>query len=81
MVIGDLKFFTPVEVRDENLFEASAAIGNVCDSGIKDPRDTGELVDNLVDKFVSDPAKISHSAGIRLTYPLFVLVNIDQAQL
>ena len=81
MVIGDLKFFTAVEMRHENLFEASAAIRNVCDSRIKDPRDAGELVDNLVNEFVSDSAKISHSPGIALPDPLLVLVNVEQAQL
>src|ERR1041384_528621 len=81
MVVGDLKFFAAVQMRDKNFLETAAAVGHVGDSGVEDSRHAGELVDDLVDELVRDTAIIPDPAGVTLTDALLALINVEETQL
>src|ERR1041384_4541330 len=81
MVVGDLKFFAAVQMRDKNFLETAAAVGHVGDSRVEDSRHAGELVDDLVDELVRDTAIIPDPAGVTLTDALLALINVEETQL
>ncbi len=43
---------------------------------VEDARNAGKLIDDFVDEFMRDAAEVSHSTGITLTDPFFVLINV-----
>ena len=81
MVIGDLKLFAPVQVRNVNFFEPATAGRNVSDSGIENAGNSGELIDNLVDELVSDAPIVLDAPRVPLTDSLLVLKDIEEPQL
>ncbi len=81
VIVGHLKFFAAVQMGNINFFEPAAAVGNVSDTCVENTRDPGELVDDFVDKFVRDPAKVSHATGVTFADPLLVLVDVKKPQL
>src|SRR5207244_13349912 len=81
MIIGDLKLFAPVQVRNVNFFEPATAGRNVSDSSIENAGNSGDLIDNLVDEVVSDAPIVLDAPRVPLTDSLLVLIDIYEPQL
>src|SRR5262249_7600802 len=81
VIVGDLKFFAAIQMRDENFLETTAAVGHVGDPSIKDSRHSGELVDDFVDKLVRDAPIIPNPSGVALPDALLALINVEEPQL
>ena len=80
MVIGDLKFFTAIEMSYMDLLKPTPTGRDIGNSCIEDSGNTRELVDNLIGKLMGDASIILDSTDIALSDPLFILENIKEAQ-
>ena len=81
MVIGELKFFAPIEMSDMDLLKPPPTGGDIGNSCIEDSGNTRELVDNLISKLMGDASIVLDSTNIALADPLFILENIKEPQL
>src|SRR5262245_35446802 len=80
MVIGDLKFFTAVEMSDMDLLKSTPTSRDIGDTCVENPGNTRELIDNLVGKLMGDTSIVLNSTAIALSDPLLILKNIEESQ-